>query len=62
MPTPIPSEDEPLIESYSAAYDAALPPATPLDRDRARRAEITAHAVATLATIRAMIAASQVAA
>jgi hypothetical protein len=51
MSNTIRSEDEPLIEQYLAEFHAALPAATPLDKDRARRAEIAAHAVATLAML-----------
>jgi hypothetical protein len=58
MPNPTPSEDEALVDTYRAAFDAARPPATPIDKDKARRAEITAHAAATLAIVRSLLAAS----
>ena len=58
MTTPIPAEDEALVERYLAEFHASLPPTTPIDRDRARRAELTANARAILGLVRALIAAS----
>ena len=62
MPTPIPAEDEALFDTYQAAFDAALPAATPMDRDKARRVEVACHAAGTIAVLKALIAASQLAA